>query len=408
VRVDSQGNVANLRVIQGHPLLDQAAIDAVRQWRYSPTYINGKAAEVLATVSVPFVLSSDSSSRLSNSTTITGVLNETPASKIQGGIIGEAPTGGANPAVKPPQREPLRVGGNVQESKIIKKVEPVYPELAKRARIEQIVMLEVTVNEEGLVSNIRVIRGHPLLEQAAIDAVKQWVYAPTLLNGEAVPVVATVTVIFSLSARFTLDADEYIRDANGAVVSIATLRETQGSILIAPNPQTSFDQIQQTLAYLQVQGVENVRLNSQSFAFASGRLFYLAPSVRMIPGTASFVSPTEIPRTATEIPRNMDGTDPTIQAPVLDIDSDQLVKMAESSGRLPNVNSGLAFATLGLNFTVYVDEAGQIVAVQGPGGSLDIPEVTAALRAARVTKPGLRGNVPVPVALRISLRVTLK
>ncbi len=86
----------------------------------------------------------------------------------------------------------------MQESKILRRIDPVYPELAKRARVEQIVMLEVSVDEEGNVANVRVIRGHPLLDQAAIDAVKQWKYSPTLLNGEPVPVIATVTVIFKL------------------------------------------------------------------------------------------------------------------------------------------------------------------------------------------------------------------
>jgi protein TonB len=93
----------------------------------------------------------------------------------------------------------VRVGGQVQESKIIRKVLPVYPELAKRARVEATVILEVNVDEEGNVINVRVLRSHPLLEQAAIDAVKQWKYSPTLLNGEPVPVVATVTVEFKLS-----------------------------------------------------------------------------------------------------------------------------------------------------------------------------------------------------------------
>ena len=60
-------------------------------------------------------------------------------------------------------------------------------------------MLQVTVNEQGTVASIKVIRGHPLLNQSAIDAVNRWVYSPTLLNGEAVPVIATVTVNFQLN-----------------------------------------------------------------------------------------------------------------------------------------------------------------------------------------------------------------
>jgi protein TonB len=90
------------------------------------------------------------------------------------------------------------VGGNVQESKLIRRVEPAYPELAKRARVQGKVVLVVTVDEEGNVTDIRVTSGHPLLDEAALSAVKQWKYSPTLLNGEPVPVIANVTVFFNL------------------------------------------------------------------------------------------------------------------------------------------------------------------------------------------------------------------
>ena len=96
------------------------------------------------------------------------------------------------------KRDPIRVGGNVQESKLIRRVEPTYPELAKRARVQGKVVLVVTVDEEGNVTDIRVTSGHPLLDEAAVSAVKQWKYSPTLLNGEPVPVIANVTVFFNL------------------------------------------------------------------------------------------------------------------------------------------------------------------------------------------------------------------
>ena len=70
--------------------------------------------------------------------------------------------------------------------------------MAKRARVSGVVILQVTVDEEGSVSDVRTLRGHPLLDDAAITAVKQWKYSPTLLNNEPVPVIATVTVIFNL------------------------------------------------------------------------------------------------------------------------------------------------------------------------------------------------------------------
>jgi Ca-activated chloride channel family protein len=91
--------------------------------------------------------------------------------------------------------EPIIIGGDIQESKIIKKVAPIYPELASRAHVMGKVILIVNVDEKGNVSDVRFSSGHPLLKDAAINAVKQWKYAPKLLNGTPVPVVATVTVV---------------------------------------------------------------------------------------------------------------------------------------------------------------------------------------------------------------------
>ena len=105
---------------------------------------------------------------------------------------------GASTQVAPPQRDPIKVGGNVQESKLIHRVEPTYPELALKARVQGKVVLVITVNEEGFVSDVQVSSGHPLLNDSAIAAVKQWQYSPTLLNGEPVPVITTVTVIFAI------------------------------------------------------------------------------------------------------------------------------------------------------------------------------------------------------------------
>jgi protein TonB len=102
------------------------------------------------------------------------------------------------PPPKPKQAAPQRISSGVQESKLIRRVDPVYPELARRARVSGVVILEVTVNEEGTVADVRVLRGHPLLDEEAVRAVRQWRYSPTLLSGEPVPVIATVTVVFNL------------------------------------------------------------------------------------------------------------------------------------------------------------------------------------------------------------------
>jgi protein TonB len=78
----------------------------------------------------------------------------------------------------------------------LKLVPPVYPALAIKARVSGTVILEATLTEQGAVENIKVISGHPLLVQAAIDCVKQWVYEPTYLNGQPVSVVLTAKVLF--------------------------------------------------------------------------------------------------------------------------------------------------------------------------------------------------------------------
>lgn len=93
-----------------------------------------------------------------------------------------------------------RVGGEIQEPKKLKNVPPVYPEEAKKARVQGVVILECTISPAGKVADVRVLRGIPLLDQAAVDAVKQWEYTPTLLAGKPVPVIMTVTVNFRLGS----------------------------------------------------------------------------------------------------------------------------------------------------------------------------------------------------------------
>ncbi|HEY6344708.1 MAG TPA: TonB family protein [Bryobacteraceae bacterium] len=93
----------------------------------------------------------------------------------------------------------IRVGGEVQNAKLVNKTTPAYPPLAKAARIQGTVQLTVTIAPDGTVQNIELISGDPLLVQAATDAVKQWVYQPTLLNGNPVAVITQVNVNFTLS-----------------------------------------------------------------------------------------------------------------------------------------------------------------------------------------------------------------
>jgi protein TonB len=77
-------------------------------------------------------------------------------------------------------------------------VDPIYPQIAIIAKRDGTVILEATIDESGVVRDVKVLRSAPLLDQAAVDAVKQWRYTPTRLNGVAVPIILTVTVTFSL------------------------------------------------------------------------------------------------------------------------------------------------------------------------------------------------------------------
>jgi protein TonB len=147
---------------------------------------------------------------------VTGVIGGVPGGMpggVAGGVLGGILSANANanvpPAVAPPPPpppppppkavtpvEPVRVGGAVREPRPITLTPPVYPPLASKARVGGTVVLEATLTAEGAVDEIRVISGHPLLIEAAIDCVKKWRYEPTLLNGVPVPVILTAKVNF--------------------------------------------------------------------------------------------------------------------------------------------------------------------------------------------------------------------
>ena len=93
---------------------------------------------------------------------------------------------------------PLRPGQGIREPRKIVDVRPIYPTLARTLRIEGVVILEAVINERGGVERLKVLRSVPLLDAAAVDAVKEWRYSPTLLNGVPVPVLMTITVNFTL------------------------------------------------------------------------------------------------------------------------------------------------------------------------------------------------------------------
>jgi periplasmic protein TonB len=127
------------------------------------------------------------------------------AGGVIGGIIGSVPT--AAPPPPPPsvkvekkaEIQRVRVGGNVQAARLVRKLTPVYPPLAKQARIQGTVKFTAIIGTDGTIRNLQLISGHPLLVPSAQEAVRQWAYQPTLLNGEPVEVITQIDVNFTLS-----------------------------------------------------------------------------------------------------------------------------------------------------------------------------------------------------------------
>ncbi len=119
---------------------------------------------------------------------------------VPGSIIGVLPPPAEPPAAKPARQSgPIRIGGGVSESLLIHKVQPTYPPIAKSARVQGTVEFTAIIGRTGQIENLQLVRGHPLLVNAAKAAVLQWRYRPTLLNGQPVEVITDILVNFTLS-----------------------------------------------------------------------------------------------------------------------------------------------------------------------------------------------------------------
>jgi TonB family protein len=144
--------------------LETAAFDAVRQWRYDPPHE--------APLSFPVAIQ-----------------------------VGTPPAPVAAPSVSGQYVIPdgaIRVGGNIKAPTKIRDVRPVYPDIAQQARVQGVVIIETVIGPDGGVQDAKVLRSIPLLDEAALEAVRQWRFTPTLLNGVPIPVVMTVTVNFTV------------------------------------------------------------------------------------------------------------------------------------------------------------------------------------------------------------------
>jgi periplasmic protein TonB len=176
------------------PAFVKASIDAVRQWQYDPP------ADAPIAFDVTFAFTPGAEGRLVQH----GGVSPIPAvAGGRGGVVGGT-VGAVAPPPPPPPPPPgwaqgaIRVGGQIPPPTKTKHANPVYPPIAESARVQGVVILETVIGADGKVQDARVLRSIPLLDQAALDAVKQWEFTPTLLNGSPVPIVMTVTVQFTL------------------------------------------------------------------------------------------------------------------------------------------------------------------------------------------------------------------
>ena len=132
-----------------------------------------------------------------------GPVETTLTISVPPGMQGQVTSPSATDASHFPPAEPgvgrIRVGGNVQSTKLIKKITPSYPPLAKQARIQGTVRFNALIDKDGNLKNLELVSGHPLLVDSASTAVKQWVYETTLLNGQPVEVVTVIDVNYTLS-----------------------------------------------------------------------------------------------------------------------------------------------------------------------------------------------------------------
>lgn len=164
ILIDKEGNVKKASLLTGSPLLVGATVDAVKQWKFRPYILDNERVEVETTATVEFTA-------------------DPPY------VVTPKP-------LRVPQK--LRVSQGVMEGNLIHKVEAEYPQMAKTAHIQGDVVLDAIINKQGAIGGVRAISGHPILIQAAMDAVKQWTYKPMMLNGEPVEVETTILVRFHM------------------------------------------------------------------------------------------------------------------------------------------------------------------------------------------------------------------
>jgi TonB family protein len=171
ILVSETGDVANVEVLSGDPVFADAAVSAVKKWKFKPFIKNGKPVQVSTKLPFNFAFSEN----------VKNVREEKP-----------------DPASGREVPKPVSISSGVSRGLLIHQVSPVYPPAARQARIQGVVILQAKISKEGTIEDLKVISGHAELAPAAIAAVQQWRYRPYLLEGNPVEVETQIQVNFQL------------------------------------------------------------------------------------------------------------------------------------------------------------------------------------------------------------------
>jgi len=241
VEVDEAGNVVAALVLEGHPLLNQLALDAIKQWKFEPVLVGGTPIPFLTSVRVDFQGTGSPKIDVAVARLLARINVGKPSNAVEGQFVSDGRAQialhvsedsaqtrsqllkvgfvtnprqfssalvGQIPVEQIPRLLTLRFvqfigasslpmrGGTVLEQKIIRQVEPSFPTSAPKVDTSAQVQLEITIDEFGNVSEAHIVQGRPLLNKAAIEAVGQWKYSPFYMNMIPIPVIKKVTVTF--------------------------------------------------------------------------------------------------------------------------------------------------------------------------------------------------------------------
>ncbi|MBE0658086.1 MAG: TonB family protein [Bryobacteraceae bacterium] len=193
VLLATDGTVKNITLLGGHPLLVQAATEAVKQWVFNTTLLNGEPVEVVTEVDLNFTRSGNEDQAQARPTGIPSTSTSPPDDYRIGGGIG---VGGGGDGRAEATGEVHRIGGGVSAPVPIHRVQPDFPKGVSPEIQHTLVLLSIVIGKDGSVTSLEPLRGDPAFFENAIAAVKQWKFTPAMKGGEPLPVKANVEVNF--------------------------------------------------------------------------------------------------------------------------------------------------------------------------------------------------------------------